>query len=178
MPKFPPHISINQLTLCFVVLDFDCPGKRGCIRRCRCPGRKSALACLAEVYAQHLSSSNELDVVVRGHMAVLFGLIMDRAPANQRTLLDALPGHSDREKLGALLQHAQDFTLFYVTLTRKMAEARTRGEDEDAEGMDLGSDSSAQASTTRTGGVLRDSKGEAVAKGVILLLKKLRDQGT
>ncbi|KAI0635244.1 hypothetical protein C8Q77DRAFT_1054507 [Trametes polyzona] len=159
------------------LLDFDCPGKRGCIHGCRCPGRTSALGCLARIYAQHLSSSNELDVVVRGHMAVLFGLLMDRAPTNQRTLLDALPGTSDREKLGALLQHAQDFTSFYVTLTRKMAEARSRGQEEESEVMDTTEGSPSSLSIGRTDGVLRDSKGEAVAKGVVAFLKKLRDQG-
>ncbi|KAI0360602.1 hypothetical protein OH77DRAFT_1493053 [Trametes cingulata] len=158
------------------LLDFDCPGKRGCIRGCRCPGRTSALACLAQVYAQHLSSSNELDVVVRGHMAVLFGLLMDRAPSNQRTLLDALPGTSDREKLEALLQHAQDFTLFYVALSRKMAEARNRSRDEDEDAMELGEEDFRHASASHSGRVLRDSKGEAVARGVIALLKRLRDQ--
>ncbi|KAI0372028.1 hypothetical protein BV20DRAFT_1034890 [Pilatotrama ljubarskyi] len=158
------------------LLDFDCPYKRACIRGCRCPGRTSALACLAQVYAQHLSSSNELDVVVRGHMAVLFGLLMDRSPSNQSTLLDALPGASDREKLGALLQHAQDFTLFYVALSRKMAQARSRSRDEDEEPIEMGDEDSRYSSATRTARALRDSKGEAVAKGVIAFLKRLRDQ--
>ncbi|KAI0826539.1 hypothetical protein BC628DRAFT_1320044 [Trametes gibbosa] len=159
------------------LLDFDCPARRGCISECHCPGRTSALACLAKVYAQHLPSSNELDMVVRGHMAVLFGLIMDRAPVNQRTLLDALPGISDREKLGGLLQHAQDFTLFYVALTRKVAEARSRGENEGSDGIDLNMSDPGYASTGLTGRTLRDTKGEAVAKGVVSSLKRLRDQG-
>ncbi|KAI8986902.1 hypothetical protein BD414DRAFT_416070 [Trametes punicea] len=158
------------------LIDFDCPGKRGCIRGCRCPGRTSALDCLARVYAQHVWSSNELDVVVRGHMAILFGLLMDCAPNNQRTLLDAIPGASDREKLGALLQHAQDFTSFYIALTRKMAETQSRREDDDEEGRDASTvDSCALPPASR---VLRDSKGEVVAKGVIAFLRKLRDHGT
>ncbi|KAH9896941.1 hypothetical protein C8Q73DRAFT_643153 [Cubamyces lactineus] len=154
-------------------LDFDCPGKRGCIRGCRCPRRISALHCLAQVYAQHLDSASELDVVVRGHMAILFGLLMDRAPGNQQVLLEALPGPSDREKLGVLLQHAQDFTVFYVALTRKMAQARNRDHDDnsDAEEVEAGS---GDLPATR---VLRDSKGEAVARSVIAFLRRLRDQG-
>ncbi|KAI0646376.1 hypothetical protein C8Q79DRAFT_909710 [Trametes meyenii] len=156
------------------LLYFDCPGKRGCIRGCRCAGRTSALACLAQIYSQHLSSGSELDVVVRGHMAVLFGLLMECAPDNQRALLDALPGPSDREKLDALLQHAQDFTLFYVTLTRKMAEAQGEGQHEDSELMEVGGGVCSPAG--RPTGVFKDSKGEAVAKGVIAFLRKLRDQ--
>ncbi|KAI0659223.1 hypothetical protein C8Q70DRAFT_915843 [Cubamyces menziesii] len=156
-------------------LDFACPGKRGCIRGCRCPGRISALQCLAQVYAQHLASASELDVVVRGHMAILLGLLMDRAPGNQRILLDALPGSSDREKLGVLIQHAQDFTMFYVTLTRKMAQAQSYVHDEDLDAEEV--EAEAGSGDTLATRVLRDSKGEAVARSVIAFLGRLRDQG-
>ncbi|KAI1798133.1 hypothetical protein LXA43DRAFT_875771 [Ganoderma leucocontextum] len=153
------------------LLDFDCPNQRRCIRGCTCPSRASALACLAQVYAHYLKSPSELDAVVRGHMAVLFGLLMNKAPSNRHTLLAALPGEGDRAKLGTLLQHAQDFTLFYVALTRKMAESQeTAPEDEEEE------DSSACPSATVSRRVFQDSKGEAVAKGVIAFLKKLRDE--
>lgn len=104
-------------------------------------------------------------------MAVLFGLVMDKAPSNQHTLLAALPGEDDRAKLGTLLQHAQDFTLFYVALTRKMAESQeTSPEDEEAE------DASPSTSANVSRRVFKDSKGEAVAKSVIAFLKKLRDE--
>ncbi|KAI0746859.1 hypothetical protein C8Q80DRAFT_1104533 [Daedaleopsis nitida] len=149
------------------LLDFDCPGQRRCLRECTCPSRSSALACLAQVYVHYLTSSNELDAVVRGHMAVLFGLLMQRAPTNQHALLAALPGDTNRKKLGTLVQHAQDFTLFYVALTRKMAEAHARGgdveEDEDEE----------QSVHPSARSIFRDSKGEAVAKSVIAFLQSL-----
>ncbi len=155
----------------FIVLDFDCPRQRRCIRGCTCSSRASALSCLARVYTHYLKSPSELDAVVRGHMAVLFGLLMDKAPSNQHTLLAALPGTEDWAKLGTLLQHAQDFTLFYVALTRKMAESQeTALEDEDEE------DASPSASANVSRRVFQDSKGEAVAKGVIAFLKKLRDK--
>ena len=96
---------------------------------------------------------------------------MDKAPSNQDTLLTALPGEDDRAKLGTLLQHAQDFTLFYVALTRKMAESQeTTPEDGEEE------DANPSASGTVSRRVFQDSKGEAVAKGVIAFLKKLRDE--
>lgn len=105
-------------------------------------------------------------------MAVLFGLLMERVPANQHALLAAIPGENDRAKLGTLLQHAQDFTLFYVALTRKMAEAQ-RGAD-DAE-RDEDHDE-VQSVTNASGRVFHDSKGEAVAKGVVAFLQKLKDE--
>ena len=127
------------------------------------------------MYAQHLASASELDVVVRGHMAILLGLLMDRAPGNQRILLDALPGSSDREKLGVLIQHAQDFTMFYVTLTRKMAQAQSYVHDEDSDAEEV--EAEAGSGDTLATRVLRDSKGEAVARSVIAFLGRLRDQG-
>ncbi|EJF63754.1 hypothetical protein DICSQDRAFT_153594 [Dichomitus squalens LYAD-421 SS1] len=153
------------------LLDFDCPGHRRCIRGCTCPSRISALACLAQVYTHYLESPSELDTVVRGHMAVLFGLLMEHAPSNQRTLLAALPGEDDWTKLGTLLKHAQDFTLFYVALTRKMAESQDTNVEEGEE-----DDESSHASASASRRVFRDSKGEAVAKGVIGFLRKLRDE--
>ena len=141
------------------------------MRGCTCASRTSALACLAQVYMHYADSPSELDAVVRGHMAVLFGLVMDRAPSNQRTLLAALPGEDDGAKLGTLLQHAQDFTLFYVALTRKMAESQeTTPADEEEE------DASPSTSANVSRKVFQDSKGEAVAKGVIAFLKRLRDE--
>lgn len=104
-------------------------------------------------------------------MAILFGILMDRAPLNQRTLLAALPGEDDRMKLGTLLKHAQDFTLFYVALTRKMAESQETSDDVEGE-----EDENAYASASTSKRVSQDSKGEAVAKGVIEFYKKLRDE--
>lgn len=157
------------LTSC-TVLDSHCPAQRRCLRECTCPTRASALACLAEVYMHYLKSSSELDAVIRGHMAVLFGLLMEHAPANQHALLAAIPGEDSWTKLGTLLQHAQDFTSFYVSLTRKMAEAHTREDAKQDEDEDV------SAPTSASGRAFRDSKGEAVAKGVIAYLKRLRDE--
>lgn len=131
----------------------------------------SSLNCLAQVYGQYLKSSNELDAVVRGHIAVLLGLLMERAPSNQRALLAALPGTSDRDKLGTLLHHAQDFTAFYVVLTRKMAQAENGGGEEESE------EGGAPVSPSSSSRVFKDAMGEAVAKGVIAFLTELRDHG-
>ena len=151
-------------------MDFDCPNQRRCIRGCTCPSRTGALSCLARIYTHYSKSQNEVDAVVRGHMAVLFGLLMERSPANQHTLLNALSGLDSRSKLGTLLQHAQDFTLFYVALSRKMAEAQSREEGAEEE-----SEDTVDAHSSVSGSALRDTKGEAVAKGVVAFLRRLRD---
>ncbi|KAJ2959675.1 hypothetical protein NUW54_g14466 [Trametes sanguinea] len=105
-------------------------------------------------------------------MAILFGLLMEHAPDNQQVLLEALPGSTHREQIGTLLQHAQDFTVFYVALTRKMAQVRDRSQAEEDENPEADEDDLAHPSAAA---VLRDSKGEAVAKGVVAFLRRLRD---
>ena len=69
-----------------------------------------------------------------------------------------------------ILQHAQDFTLFYVALSRKMAEAQSREEGAEEE-----SEDTVDAHSSVSGSALRDTKGEAVAKGVVAFLRRLRD---
>ncbi|CDO70629.1 hypothetical protein BN946_scf184748.g27 [Trametes cinnabarina] len=162
-----------KLAITEILIDFDCPHKRGCVLGCHCPGRTSALTCLVQVYAEHASSSSELDIVVRGHMAILLGLLMEHAPDNQQILLEVLPGTSRREKLSTLLQHAQEFTLFYVALTRKMAQARHRSQMAEETPSEAHEDTHPSAASMR-----RDSKGEAVAKGVVIFLSKLKDRSS
>ncbi|KAH9922543.1 hypothetical protein B0H21DRAFT_701490 [Amylocystis lapponica] len=152
-------------------LDFSCAGKRACTLECRCASRVSALECLVLVYLQHCKSENELDPVVRGHMAVLFGLLMQGCRENQRVILRALPGASDRGKLNALVEHAREFTLFYVEFTKRVeavVHSQSRGDEEDEEDVLEGGDGSIER-------VLRDGKGETVARDVIAFLERLRD---
>lgn len=150
------------------MFDLNCPGRRTCLATCRCPSSVEAITCLAKIYVQQCESTNDLDSVVRGHMAVLFGLFMQESPRNQRLLLDALPGASDYAKLGGLLEHARDFTSFYTTFTQKVAESQTQeyDDEEDEEGP--------LAQDGAVGRVLRDTKGETVAKNVIAFLEELR----
>lgn len=155
------------------LLDFKCPGKRACTRSCRCSSRQSALVCLAFVYLERCKTDNEIDPFVRGHMAVLFGLLMQQCPANQRVLLDALPGTSDKQRLNSLVEHAREFTLFYVEFTKKVSAAirsQIREEEEDDE------ESVEVSAGVGYGAVLRDTRGETVAKDVIVFLERLRDQ--
>lgn len=53
---------------------------------------------------------------LRGHLAVLFGLLMRRNPANQDYLLNALAGASSRATLVTLVEQAREFVAFYDAL--------------------------------------------------------------
>ena len=152
----------------FSGLDFDCPGHRRCLQGCTCPSRVSSLVCLARVYSQYATSTSDSDIVIRGHMAVLFGLLMEQATHNQRTLLAALPGTDDYEKVDMLLRHAKDFAAFYVVLARKLAEVETCGDEEEEDPQIL--------MQSRSGRMFRDSMGVAVTSEVINSLSNLRDK--
>ncbi|KAG6849614.1 hypothetical protein H0H93_006898 [Arthromyces matolae] len=101
--------------------------KRACIRGCICPHPISALDILITLYKQQDPPSNPLPikletespppeestetetdaVFLRGHLAVLFGLLMRGSSANQTRILDALGGPE------RLVEHARDFAAFY-----------------------------------------------------------------
>ncbi|OCH93315.1 hypothetical protein OBBRIDRAFT_725065 [Obba rivulosa] len=153
------------------VLAFNCTGKRGCINACQCMSSVTALECLALVYVQHCKSEDHMDIVVRGHMAVLIGLLMEESLENQGILLDSLPGPSRRQKLSVLIANATEFTRFYVEFTKRVSAALNSREGDQDEHERLEThpgDGSADK-------VLRDTKGETVAKNVIAFLESLRD---
>lgn len=154
------------------MLDFTCLGKQTCTRTCRCASRRSALECLTLVYLERCKSDDDVDPIVRGHMAVLFGLLMQECPENQRILLDALPGSCDKRKLSSLVEHAREFTLFYIEFTKKVS--ASVGSQPQVEEEELGSrdDHSVDGGF---GAVLRDSQGETVAKNVISFLEGLKN---
>ena len=148
-------ISINTAKL---GLNPSCPlKKRICARKCGCPQPKSGIEILAELYAQQhvkaepsspsssprhqkphtvedtLEAHAEADAsFLRGHLAVLFGLLMVGSPANQAMVLAALPsasssnhvnGKKEREKyakhakLARLVEQAKDFAVFYTVIS-------------------------------------------------------------
>ena len=101
-------------------------------------------------------------------MAVLFGLLMEQAPHNQHTLLAALPGTDDYEKVDMLLRHAKDFAAFYVAFTRKLAEVEMCGDEDEEHPL--------SSMPSRSGRMFRDSMGVAVTSEVINSLSNLRDE--
>ena len=123
------------------------------------------------MYCDLSQRKNELDVVVRGHMAVLFGLLMKGNTDVQRELLEKLPGPTNRKKLAGLVDNAREFTLFYVEFAKKASAA--------AEGLDVEDDEDVDGVAHMemdTRKVLRDTQGESVARDVLEFLTGLRDQ--
>ena len=156
------------------VMSVHCPGKRSCISVCACISRTSFLRCLAHVYIQLCQSANDLDTVVRGHIAILFGLLMQDDWDNQTVLLNVLPGETKRRKLDSLLENAREFTAFYVRFAKKAAEV-VHGKGNDDQESDNEDDNAARSEgALGIQRVLQDEKGEDVAKSVIIYLERLR----
>ena len=78
------------------------------------------------VYEQHLRVEDDDPgtYIIRGHLAVLFGLLMRGSPSNQDIILEALPGAG----LKGLIRHAREFVGLYAEFMARVA----RGERHDA----------------------------------------------
>lgn len=145
--------------------------KRACARRCTCSPVSSGLDILVNIYivqgfkTEASESSLAADTAealieadasfLRGHLAVLFGLLMSESPENQSAILESLPLPTsatssrvqknkigNKIKLSRLAEQARDFVAFY---------AAVNGQSEEGE---------------------KESK---VAKSVVRLLEKQRD---
>lgn len=77
---------------------------------------------------------------LRGHLAVLFGLLMMDSKENQMAILDALPGSSSSSdlrlviakhtKLSKLVEQARDFVVFYTVVSKRLNYDRVNGGDD------------------------------------------------
>ncbi len=77
---------------------------------------------------------------LRGHLAVLFGLLMMDSKENQTAILDALPGSSSSSdlrlviakhaKLSKLVEQARDFVVFYTVVSKRLNYDRVNGGDD------------------------------------------------
>jgi hypothetical protein len=67
--------------------------------------------------------------VLRGHIAVLLGLLCVRNPQNQRVLLQSMPGASDASKLSSLIATIRDFVTFCADVVRKMTKVAEDSEE-------------------------------------------------
>ncbi|KAF8887325.1 hypothetical protein BD779DRAFT_1527473 [Infundibulicybe gibba] len=135
-------------------LDPTCTLKRSCIHSCTCPDLIGALEILVQFYRRqlpppspqhtppHPSMDGEPDVdtaaddvdadaaFLRGHLAVLFGLLMRGSLANQRAILAALPStpmnatpkDDQKQKLSQLTEQASLFVAFYTDISQNMGE--------------------------------------------------------
>jgi hypothetical protein len=129
-------LGCHPCNLDFVLtgLNTACIGKRSCIKACQCSQRISAIDCLVQVYMQQTKGS-DIDPganFLRGHIAVLLGLLMRDNKTNQKVLLAALPGSSNRKKIASLAEQAREFVTFYAELAVRLASAMS-AKDRDSE---------------------------------------------
>ncbi|KAF9466171.1 hypothetical protein BDZ94DRAFT_1288503 [Collybia nuda] len=154
--------------------------RRACIRQCTCSPEKSSLNILdilVNLYIIQLpptqtiksESTPPTDTVdasfLRGHLAVMFGLLMRGSPENQEYILNRLDGTSvsPRGKLNRLVDQARDFVAFYAALSSHPI-------DPDISiGGDVPEGGRRELDVERE----RESK---VAKGVVRFLEGLRDR--
>ncbi|TDL27339.1 hypothetical protein BD410DRAFT_415216 [Rickenella mellea] len=101
-------------------VDMSCQGGPSCSPYCTCPTRITAFACLVSVYVAlakvEETAEEPTEHVLRGHIAILFGIIMDSNRDIRGLLLDQLPGTSSARKLDNLIQQATDFAALYAEL--------------------------------------------------------------
>lgn len=148
-------------------IDPNCRGKRACIQACHCPQHVSALECLVQVYVQQ-GKDTDADpgaIFLRGHVAVLLGIVMRDNKANQRVLLGVLPGSSKQSKLHSLAAQAREFVVFYAGLTARLSAAATVKDDDDDEDDEVKPDDNVER-------VVGDGNSQ-VAKDVVSFLEEL-----
>jgi hypothetical protein len=128
------------------------------------------LHCLTVVYARLQGVGDHGDPTLdflRGHLAVLFGLLMQDNLANQEELLKSLPGVSASAKLHTLLGQAREFLAVYADFrSRLFAAAGWCVSEEDVLFMSL---------ARHVDSITEDRKAERVAHDVIILLESLCD---
>ncbi|KAF7973917.1 hypothetical protein HWV62_13968 [Athelia sp. TMB] len=152
-----------------IVISVDCIGKRNCIIACECSDRVSALDCLARIYVQLRNGKTDPGSdFLRGHLAVLFGLLMRDSPGNQKKLLAALPGSTDHTKISDLAQQAGEFVGFYARLTARLNVAIGNSDDGEQEGQNS-DPASEDIGMERIG---RNGNGH-IAQEVVTFLQKL-----
>lgn len=129
---------------------------------CSCLNAVTVLECLALVYERHLQPEDDDPGmhIIRGHFAVLFGLLMRGSAGNQNIILDTLPGAG----LEGLIRHAKEFVGLYAEF---MAQVARGGERQDVG--DTEEEIIAQVQT-------KDSATQDVAQDVIKFLESLMDE--
>lgn len=141
-----------------IEVDPSCRNARTCVRSCHCPYRITVLECLVHVYLEYRKpdttkpSEEDFDagaLIVRGHLAVLFGLLIRDSSENEHIVLSALPGSARRVKLDGLVRHAREFVGLYREFMSRVG--RGGGDDDGEEdGDDVGGGST---------GAVRDGAG-------------------
>ncbi|KAI0317321.1 hypothetical protein OF83DRAFT_1058862 [Amylostereum chailletii] len=157
-----------------ICLDPNCSGEGRCARSCQCAVRIGALQCLVQVYLYYrkiesdsVDSGDPSAYIIRGHLAVLFGLLMRQNPRNEEAVITALPGLTRYAKLNDLAANAREFVGLYADFMMRVAREGIEQGDEDQD------EGEREADISR---VMRERAGEDVARDVVLFLELLRDQ--
>jgi hypothetical protein len=152
------------------VVDIDpkCTSGHKCLYTCICQNPVGALDVLSLI---HLSTttSDPGSAFLRGHLAVMFGILMRDNTANQKVILSSPPGSLRSTKLDKLIEQAREFSLLYADLTSKMVKMEDNRADENDE-----ADSSPQCGAERK--IVEDGKGQRVTRDVVAFLEGLQDR--
>jgi hypothetical protein len=103
---------------------------------CHCPNRATALSSLLAIFLDNRNKQSELDAddvgnemepIIQGHTAVLFGLLMRDNLENQTSILGMLPGDTNKQKVAVLVDTAREFVEFYGEVMARVSRGRERG---------------------------------------------------
>lgn len=169
--------EVDDLT----VFSRTCPEKRSCIQSCHCSNRATALSSLLSIFLDHRinqskseadDADHEMEPIIQGHTAVLFGLLMRDNLQNQTSILDLLPGDTNKQKLGILVDTAREFVEFYGEVMARLARGRKGG---DAIGESQATETEEEENDHVDEGSIVDDGGEKTARDVVAFLELLSD---
>lgn len=83
------------------------------------------------MYTQEAKSRGIGAAFVSGHLAIIFGILMDGSAENQRILIDALPGPSQQTRMSGLLKNARDFLASYTQVTGTLSQLSMSASEQD-----------------------------------------------
>lgn len=162
------------------VLSHTCPGRRGCIRSCHCPNRTTALSSLLVIFLNYRNNQskpdademgNEMEPIIQGHTAVLFGLLMRDNLENQTSILGMLPGDTNKQKLAVLVDTAREFVEFYGEVMARIARGREREDGiEESQATEIDEQ---EDNIHADEGFVVDDNGEKTARDVVGFLELL-----
>lgn len=112
-----------------------------------------------------------MEPIIQGHTAVLFGLLMRDNLENQISILDMLPGDTNKQKLSVLVGTARDFVEFYGEVMARVARGRRRGE---GIGESQATEIEEEGDRVDEDFIIDDS-GEKTARDVVAFLELLSD---
>ena len=173
--------AFEQQTDPLPVLSRTCPGRPSCIRRCHCSDRATALSSLLFIFLNHQNNQSkpetdetdhEMEPIIQGHTAVLFGLLMRDNLQNQTSILDMLPGGTNKQKLGILVDTAREFVEFYGDVMARVARGRKGGDTvEESQVTEVDEEENDHVDEN----YIVDDSGERTARDVVAFLELLSD---